>query len=129
MHNYTKKYLRRAIVFTILSVLITIAPAIYYIVKSFISSTLIIQKCALAGSVMIAIIGSLFCLVSKTFTFRSRIWIFLLAALLCLDNFTTMIIVFAITQIVDELIITPIAKYNRHEYLTNKHIDKREKYD
>lgn len=125
MTKPTKKAFILAIVFTILSFLLTIGPALYYTVSALITSTLIVQQAALLGTVFIALIGSLICLISKTFTFRSRIWIFLLVLYFCITNFTTMIIIFAATQIVDELIFAPIARHYRNKFTINKQIDKR----
>lgn len=125
MNKRTKHFLICAIIFTVLSVLCTVGPAIYFTVVGLITAELTIQKTVLVGSIFVAIIGSLFCLISKTFTFRSKVWVFLLALFFCLESFTTVIIVFAATQIVDELILSPIAKHYRNKFSINKEIDKR----
>ena len=127
MSTYTRKYFALATVFTIISILLSVAPALYYVTKALIGAELVIQKAALASSVFVAIIGSVICLISKTFTFRSRIWVFLLAIMICVDSFGTMIIIFAVTQIADELIFAPIAKHFRSKFSINKSIDLRNK--
>ena len=55
------------------------------------------------------------------------IWVFLLAIMICVDSFGTMIIIFAVTQIADELIFAPIAKHFRSKFSINKSIDLRNK--
>ena len=125
MTSRTKHFLILGIVFTALSILFTIGPALFFTVQGILTAELTIHKTALVGSIFIAIVGSLICLISKTFTFRSKIWIFLLALFFCLDNFIVVIIVFAATQITDELILSPIARHFRNKFTINNQIDKR----
>lgn len=125
-HSRTKKFKKLAILFTILSVLCTILPAIIFTVQGLITSELTIQKTALVGTVFIAIVGSLYCLINKQFTFRSKIWLFLLALYFALQSIEHVIIVFAATQITDELILSPIAKHFRHKHSINAEMDKRD---
>lgn len=126
MSSRTKKFKRLSTLFFILSVICTLGPAIYFIVAALLSNNLVIQKTAVVGSVFIAIIGSLFCLVSKQFTFRSKIWIILLALFYALESITNVVIIFAVTQIIDELILSPLCKMYKNKYIINKEIDLRE---
>lgn len=125
MSTFTRKYLTGAIIFTTISLLFTCGPAIYYLIVALLNAELVVQKAALVSSVFVAIIGSLICLISKTFSFRSRIWVFLLAIMFCIDSFGTMIIIFAVTQIVDELVFSPLAKHYRSNFSINRSIDLR----
>lgn len=124
-HKRTKRFKCLAFWFTIASVLCTILPAMVFTVEGLLLSELAVQKTALVCAVFVSIVGSLYCLISKKFTFRSKIWIFLLAIHFSLNNIERVIIVFAITQIADELILAPLARHFRSKYSINKEIDER----
>lgn len=125
MSKITKLYKRGAIFLTLLSVLCSIGPAIGYVIYGLISAQLVTQKASIMLCAFMAIIGSLLCLISRVFTFRSRIWAILLALISIVDSYLTMILVFAITQVMDEMIFAPAARYFRQKYSINKEIDKR----
>lgn len=125
MSKITKLYKRGAILLTLLSVLCSIGPAIGYVIYGLISAQLVTQKASIMLCAFVAIIGSLLCLISRVFTFRSRIWVILLALISIVNSYLTMILVFAITQVTDEMIFAPAARYFRQKYSINKEIDKR----
>lgn len=120
----TKNYTTLAVIFTILSILLLLAPTAYYIVIGFTSATLTIQKVALVGSVAVSLILTALCAINK-WVFRSKIWLIIIALFLVIENFIVMIMIFAITQIVDELIISPLAAHFRNKASINREIDKR----
>ena len=125
MSKITKLYKRGAIFLTLLSVLCSIGPAIGYVIYGLISAQLVTQKASIMLCAFVAIIGSLLCLISRVFTFRSRIWVILLALISIVNSYLTMILVFAKTQVTDEMIFAPAARYFRQKYSINKEIDNR----
>lgn len=123
----TKKYRRLFWLFTILSLLLNIAAPAYYIFDGLLGDGIIVEKVALSASVFIVIMLSAVAYVNKT-TMRSRIWILLLGLYVCLDTILTPLLIIAITQILDEWIINPLAKSYRNKLTINKQIDKRMEY-
>ena len=123
----TKKYRRLFWLFTILSLLLNIAAPAYYIFDGLMGDGIIVEKVALSASVFIVIMLSAVAYVNKT-TMRSRIWILLLGLYVCLDTILTPLLIIAITQILDEWIISPLAKSYRNKLTINKQIDKRMEY-
>lgn len=123
----TKKYRRLFWLFTILSLLLNIAAPAYYILDGLLGDGIIVEKVALSASVFIVILLSAVAYVNKT-TMRSRIWILLLGLYVCLDTILTPLLIIAITQILDEWIISPLAKSYRNKLTINKQIDKRMEY-
>ena len=123
----TKKYRRLFWLFTILSLLLNIAAPAYYIFDGLLGDGIIVEKVALSASVFIVILLSAVAYVNKT-TMRSRIWILLLGLYVCLDTILTPLLIIAITQILDEWIISPLAKSYRNKLTINKQIDKRMEY-
>lgn len=127
MSKITKLYKRGAIFLTFLSVLCSIGPAIGYVIYGLISAQLVTQKASIMLCAFGAVIGSLLCLISRVFTFISRIWVIFLVLILSsiVSNYLTMILVFAITQVTNEMIFAPAARYLRQKYSIYKEIDKR----
>lgn len=120
----TKKLHRWAIVLSILSLLCVFGPIIFFCVRAFLSSSLTIYKVALVSSIAVTLIMTAVAALNK-WAARCRIWIILLALFFCLDSFLAAIITFAVTQIIDELIICPLKHHLWNKYHINKEIDKR----
>lgn len=123
----TKKYRRLFWLFTILSLLLNIAAPAYYVFDGLMGDGIIIEKVALTTSIFIVIILSAVAYINKT-SMRSRIWILLLGLYICLDTILTPLLIIAITQILDEWLISPLAKSFRNKLVINKQIDKRMEY-
>lgn len=119
----TKKYTRLAIIFTTLSLLLMFGPLGYYTVAGLLGGALVIQKVALISSVISAVFLSALCAWLR-WNFKSKIWIFVLGLFFVVENFLPMIILFATTQIIDELIIAPLAKRFRAKASSCKDTDK-----
>lgn len=107
------------------SFLLTWGPIILYTVLAYQSKTATTaDKFVLTSLLTIGTILSLVCLVNK-YTLRCKHWLILIGLWLCLDKFLGTILVIAITQIVDELLVCPMKKYYGHKLSINKEIDKR----
>lgn len=120
----TKKYATLAIIFTILSFLLLVGPTLFYVIAGLTTATLTIQKVALVSTVAVSLLLTMLCAVNK-WVFRSKIWLIVLALFFVIDKFLVMILVFGITQILDELVISPLARYFRNKTSINREIDKR----
>lgn len=120
----TKKYTTLAILFSIFSICLLLGPTAYYVALGFITSTLVIQKVALTSTIFLSLIITLICAVNK-WNFKSKIWLIIICLFFCISNFLEMILVFAITQVLDELIVCPIRNHFRTKASINKEIDKR----
>lgn len=120
----TKKLKAKYIIASLTSFLLNICPLIIFTVIAFISGTAIVHKVTLSMTLLVVLIFTVITFVNKT-VFRSKLWILLIGLWLCLDNILTPLIVFAVCQIADELIVTPIKKHYRDRYKINKEMDKR----
>lgn len=121
----TKKLRLIAFLLTLLSILLTIGPLCVYSVKAFTNSQASsTDKCVLLSMLSIGTILSLVCIINK-YTPRCRIWLVIIGLYLCLDSILGCILVIAITQVIDELIVAPIARRYREKLRINKEIDKR----
>lgn len=120
----TKKFATLAIIFTILSFLLLVGPTLFYVIAGLATATLTIQKVALVSTVAVSLLLTMLCAVNK-WVFRSKIWLIVLALFFVIDKFLVMILVFGITQILDELVVSPLARYFRNKTSINREIDKR----
>ena len=120
----TKKYARLAIIFSILSVLLLLGPTAFYVISGLMVAPLVIQKVALVSTVAVSLLLTMLCAINK-WVFRSKIWLIVLALFFVIDNFLVMILIFGITQIADELIVSPLARFFRSKASINREIDKR----
>lgn len=121
----TKQLTVAAWFFTLFSLILTWGPIIIYTVMAYqTASASVTDKVALTSLLSVGVIMSIVCLINK-YTLRCRTWLVLIGLWLCLDSILGCILVIAITQCVDEIIVQPIAKSYRNKLTINKEIDKR----
>lgn len=125
MSDRTKKLRAAAWILTLLSAVLSSGPLILYSAKALVkSNATTTEKCLLLSFISFGVILSLVCVINK-YTPRCRIWLILLGFYICLDNILGCILVLGITQILDELLVHPLAKAARQKYSINKELDKR----
>lgn len=108
----------------ILSLLLWIAPPAYFIILAAIQSTLVVEKLALCATVLVVFIMTIYAAINKV-VLRSRIWILLIGLFFVLDHFMVPLFVIASTQVLDEMIVSPLKKYFGSRLTIHKEIDKR----
>ena len=118
----TKKIAHTALILSIISILLSIGPLVFYSAKAFITSTSTTNKCILLSMISIGTILSIVCLINK-YTPRCRIWLIVIGLYLCLDSILGTILVIAITQVLDELLVAPMARKYREKLHINKEMD------
>lgn len=119
----TKKYKLIKNCLGLLSLILTCFPIIFYTVRAFVEGTSF-QKVSLGLLTTAAIILTLVNILFKMHL-RSTMWLALIGISTCLQNITTLLIIIAVTTILDELIITPLRKKYKNLYIINREIDKR----
>ena len=121
----TKRYKNLTILTFWLSVLLTICPILIYVARAFISSEVqSVNKYTLGIMCSVALIVTIINLVAKL-RLRCIPWILLLGIYICLKEITSLLVIMAITTIIDEMIITPLHKSLKNRYIINKEMDKR----
>lgn len=111
-------------VFTTLSILLNVCPLAVYAIQALVAADLVVEKITLTMTVLVVLIMSIVAWANKT-TMRSRIWVILLGIYLCLDKIMVPLIIIAITQVVDEWIVAPLAASYRTKLTINKELDRR----
>lgn len=121
--NVTQKYRKGYWCTLILSWVVTLSPIIAYTILGFMNGSAG-QKFTL-GLMLILAIGLGVINILKKLSLRSTTWLMVLGVSLCLNEVTNLLIIMAVTTIVDELVIVPINKHCREKLSINKEIDKR----
>lgn len=125
MSTMTKKYKRLSILTFLLSALCSLCPILIYVLKAFIDKDVqAVNKYTLGIMCSVALVVTLINIVAKLHL-RCIPWILLLGIYLCLRDITSLLIIMAITTIIDEMIIMPLHKSFKSKYAINKEIDKR----
>lgn len=121
--SYTKKCRAAVIILTILSFLLMVGPAAFYLATG-LAVAEGAEALVITASAAIAVIFTLICAVRKV-ACKSLPWLIMLALFLVLDHLLVMVVVFAATQIIDELIVCPLLAHYKTALIANKAIDKR----
>lgn len=124
--EYTMSLQKKAMILHIISLALTVLPIIIFVFKAFIDGDVSASKKLCMGllvvfSLFLTIVNVLF-----KYSIRSAIWLLLLGIYICINNIVPLLIIIAVTTILDEFIITPLYKKYRGEYKINKEMDKRE---
>ena len=117
---YTKvKWLLRAA-----SLARNVGPLAGYAIAGAATSTLAREKLMLSLTVIVVLIMTVVSVVNKI-AMRSRIWVVMIGIYVCLGEILVPLMVIAATQLLDELIVSPLAKHYASRELISKEIDRR----
>ena len=120
----TKTYRFKYWMLFALSLLLNICPLAVYTIQALLQGQLVYQKVALTMTVFIVLIMTVISIVNKI-TLRSRLWIILIGLYLCLGEILTPLIIIAVCQIADEIIVHPLKGHYKNKLTISKEIDKR----
>ena len=119
----TKKAKNRYILFKTLSICLTFLPLIVYVVMAFIKGAPL-QKFTMGCMVTLALIFVMLNVIMK-YNIRSTVWVLILGVYLCLDNITPLLIIMAVSTILDEFVVSKLAIKYKNQFTINKEIDLR----
>ena len=122
--DITKKSKSLYIAFSIVSFLLTFGPLIYFVCLGYVNSDVTKEKVTLTVTIVFALVLTIINVLFK-YSIRSTIWLILLGIYVCIDNIVPLLIMLAVGSILDEFLVTPLAKMFRSKYKINKEIDKR----
>lgn len=124
--KYTKECRFKLWFFRILDWICLVAPLIIYIIIALSSGeAVVIQKVAVVSTTMVAIILTAFNVLSQK-KLRCPIWIILIGLFVAIrDYLMPLIIILAITSILDDLVFTPLIGYYKTKLISNKAMDER----
>lgn len=131
MSDITRKYKKALIWLHIFSVALLFGPMLYYLGAAGVAmmaagtTTATVAKVSLFSSALITtgiltLIG-----IMRKYTFRSSIWLLLIAIYVILGEVMWAVVLIGSCQLLDELFISPLIKKYTNLYTINKEIDKR----
>lgn len=120
----TKTYRFKYWMLFALSLLLNICPLAVYTIQALLQGQLVYQKVALTMTVFVVLIMTIISIINKI-TLKSRLWIILIGLYLCLGEILTPLIIIAVCQIVDEVIVHPLKGHYKNKLTISKEIDKR----
>lgn len=125
MSTMTNKYKKLSILTFLLSTICSLCPIVIYVIKAFVDKDVKeVNKYTLGIMCSVALVVTLINIVAKLHL-RCIPWILLLGIYVCLKDITALLVIMAITTIIDELILVPLHKSFKNKYTINKEIDKR----
>lgn len=123
MASPTKKYKKLAKLFGFLSWAIILIPLIVFLgiafVQGAIVSKLILSMTTFAGIVIFSI-GAI-----QKLRLRSPFWIVMSGISMCIAKITGILLLMGLFVVLDELVLSPLAKHYKSLYTINNEIDKR----
>lgn len=119
----TTKYKKIYIILLIISWVLVLGPLIGYFVYAMIVAGTV-EKAALVTTLFIAVILTAASILMK-FHVRSTLFIMILGIYIAIQKITILLIIISICTILDEFLITPLAKSYKAKFSINKEIDKR----
>lgn len=123
----TIRYRRLASLFSFLSVVLTIAPLLGAVIASYADIHISVgRKVTLTTLVVGALILTALNILMK-WSLRSVPYIVIIGIHICLGNILTLLIIFCICVIIDEIIVSPLAKKFKRLSEINKEFDARER--
>lgn len=123
MDKITKNYKTKKNICKLISILLTITPILVYTILALIYGDFG-QKATMSICLLTSLIFVAINIVFKHHI-RCTIWIMLVGIYIAIDNITPLIIIMAITTMLDEFIFEPLTKYYFNKYSINIEIDKR----
>lgn len=124
--KYTKTCRFKLWFFRILDWICLGAPLIIYVIVALANGeALVSQKVAVVSTAMIALMLTVFNAISQK-NLRCPIWIILIGLFVAIrDYLMPLIIILAVTSILDDLVFTPLISYYRTKLISNKAMDER----
>lgn len=124
MSARTRRYKVASIILSIMSLGLSWGPVIGYVVAALNKEEATGAKAVLLSCLSVSVIISVVCVINKIAP-RCRFLIILAGIAVVLDTIDAAIIILAVTQATDELIICPIKKHVVELYKINREIDRR----
>lgn len=118
-----KKYRTLYWVFNIFHILLNVAPLITFCIMAYLESDLVLEKVCLSMTVLVVVILTAVTFINHV-AMKSRLWILLIGLYFCLDFIVLPLVVIAICQVLDELIVHPISQHYKLKLTIRKEIER-----
>lgn len=123
LNERTKKAKSKYILFKTLSMCLIFMPLLVYVILAFIEGEPM-EKFTMGCMVTVALVFVMLNVIMK-YNIRSTVWVLILGIYLCLDNITPLLIIMAVSTILDEFVVSKLANKYKGQFIINKEIDRR----
>ena len=125
--RFTSKIRKRYWFLKITNLLLLSVPLLVYIGMALSDGgTIVAEKVALVGSVMVALILTVFNIVAQKHL-RAPLWIILLGLYVAMSEYLMpLVVILAVTSVLDDLVFTPLIEYYKIKLISSKTMDERE---
>lgn len=120
----TDRLKKMHVALTVTSVVLNIGPILFYIGVALHDGSAVHQKAALAATILAAIMMTAVAWVNKI-ALRSKTLVLLIGLYVVLGHLIDVVIVLAVCQVVDEMVITPLRKSVGDKLTVNRELDRR----
>lgn len=124
MSEQTKGAKKKLRICQLVSFILNFGPVIYFVAKAFIDGEAT-TKFTIGGIAMLVICLTLVMTLFKFKLSRTIFWLLLAASFICIKNVQAALIIMAVCNVGDEVIVEPLIKHYKNSYGTNKIIDTR----
>ena len=123
--SYTKKSRFWLWFYRILDAICLVTPLLIYVIIALCGGAVVAAKVAVVSTVMVAIILTVFNIIAQK-RLRCPIWIMLIGLFVAIKEYLLpLIIILAITSVLDDLVFTPLITYYKTKLISNKAMDER----
>lgn len=123
--EYTKACRRSLWFFRFLDFIFLILPVLIYVIVALSDGGILSNaKVAVVGSVIIALILTIFNIVAQK-RLRCPIWIILIGLMIAIKNILPLIVILAIASVLDDFVFTPAIQFYKTKLIANKVVDER----
>lgn len=125
--NFTKKIRKRYWFLKITNLVLLFVPLLVYIgIALGNGGTIVAEKVALVGSVMVALILTVFNVIAQKHL-RAPLWIILLGLYVAMSEYLMpLVVILAVTSVLDDLVFTPLVEHYKIKLISSKTMDERE---
>lgn len=106
------------------SFLLNAGPVVGYVIAGAVTSDLAREKLTLSLTIIVVAIMTIVAAVNRI-AMRSRIWVVLIGIYVCLGEILVPLLVIGSTQILDEVVVGPLARHFSQKALISAEIDRR----
>ena len=125
MAEKTKKLREWKCFWLIVSVLLTVAPIVFFFIAGLCDGSIsVAKKFGLSSTIVVVLAISALGILRKH-QFKCVIWVFLLAAYAFISKFGAVLITMGVCSILDEIVALPMYRRCKLRYNINKEIDER----
>jgi len=120
----TAYYKKSTTILKVMDLFLTFAPLLGFVIYAFATGS-VAQKVAFGMIGLCGVVLGVFSVLSK-YSFKGAIYLILLGLHVAVGNIVAILIILAVTTLLDELLIVPLYKMYKEKYIINKELDERQ---